>query len=78
MAEIEPVYQAIGRNLRALRRQHKLSQQDLAILLNFRYFTSISDIERGRIRIQLHTLVEAAELFGVPVEQLMAREEEKK
>jgi transcriptional regulator with XRE-family HTH domain len=68
---IEPVYKTIGLNIRRLRKSAKLTQTEMAELLGFKLFTSISDMERGKIRIQVHLLIEIADLFGVSVQSLM-------
>ena len=67
----EPIYKIIGQNIRRLRRQSKLSQTELAELLDFKLFTSISDMERGKLRIQVHLLIEIADLFGVSIQSLL-------
>jgi transcriptional regulator with XRE-family HTH domain len=68
---IEPVYKTIGLNIRRLRKSAKLTQMELAELLGFKLFTSISDMERGKIRIQVHLLIEIADLFGVSLQNLL-------
>lgn len=69
---MEPIYTTIGANIRSLRRLHNLTQQQLAEHLGFQRFSSISDLERGRVRLHVHQLVVCAELFNVSVESLLA------
>jgi transcriptional regulator with XRE-family HTH domain len=71
---IEPIYPIIGRNIRALRKQHGVTQTDLAVLIGFQRPISISDIERGNMRIHVHHLAIVADLFGVPMQDLLKEE----
>lgn len=69
---IEPCYPQIGTAIRALRRHRGLSQQDLVEILGYQRVSSISDIEHGRARLQVHQLLALAEYFDVSVTALLA------
>lgn len=61
---------AFGNNLRRLREQHQISQEDLAhtIGMSRRY---LSGIERGEANPTLDQLLRLAEALGVEVAELM-------
>lgn len=56
MAGIEPMYAEFGRRVRNERMKQELSQDDLASAIDLPR-TAISNIESGRQRVLLHTLV---------------------
>lgn len=68
---IEPCYALIGAAIRALRRSRGLSQQQLANHLGYERFSSISDLEHGRVRLHVHHLLQLAEFFDVSVTSLL-------
>lgn len=68
---IEPCYPALGATIRAYRRSRGLSQQQLADCLGYERFSSISDLERGKIRLHVHQLQQLSDLFEVPVASLL-------
>ena len=69
---IEPCYPTIGTAIRALRRNRGMDQRTLADLLGFARVSSISDIEHGRARMQVHTLLKCAEIFECSVQSLLS------
>jgi transcriptional regulator with XRE-family HTH domain len=75
MADIHPLYVALGKRIRALRRQANLSQEDVAERVGLTR-TSITNIERGRQQLQVHTLVAIADTLGVRLDELLAHEEQ--
>jgi transcriptional regulator with XRE-family HTH domain len=65
--------QRFGEKLRTLRRQHGLSQHQLADHLGVsRSF--INELESGRKLLSTIHLLKVADFFGVPVEHLMRDE----
>lgn len=72
---MEPVYARFGQELRSLRRQKKLSQHDLARLLDpigeRLGRTSISNIEKGRQRVSLHLFLALARALDVDPADLL-------
>ena len=54
---------AVGTNIRKLRKKHKLSQEDLASVLNLSR-VSVLNIEVGRHAITIESLVVLAKYFG--------------
>lgn len=63
------IYQIIGRNIYQLRRQRGMTQEFLAHQLQLSR-TSISNIEKGKHRIQIHVVFKIAEVLCVPVEKI--------
>lgn len=70
MNSIDEIYKAIGSRVKAKREQADLKQDQLAERVGLTR-TSISNIENGRQRIQVHTLFMIAEALNVPVETLL-------
>ena len=60
--------QLIGKRLKALRDERKLSQDDLARLLGFNDRQTVSAIETGLRRVTADELVRALEKLGVPLD----------
>ena len=65
-AEQKAFYLKVGRAIRSVREELKVKQGDLAEQLGLNR-VSISNIETGKQRIQLHTLVEIAAYFQLPL-----------
>ncbi len=65
MPTLEGIYDYIGGRIRTEREQVDLSQEDLALRIGLTR-TSISNIEHGRQKIQIHTLYEIAKVLNVP------------
>lgn len=64
------LYREFGRLLRARRKDAQLTQDDVASKVGL-VRTSITNIERGRQQVALHTLYALADAVGVPPESLM-------
>jgi transcriptional regulator with XRE-family HTH domain len=58
-----------GKKMRALRRERKLSQEDLADLANL-HRTYIGAIERGERNVSLLNMKKIADAFKVPISKL--------
>jgi transcriptional regulator with XRE-family HTH domain len=75
---VEPVYARFGHDLRRLRRQRKLSQADLARLVNPTADrlsrSSIANIETGKQRVALHLFLELARALKVDPQDLLPNE----
>lgn len=71
-AMIEPIYTALGATVRALRRNRGMDQRQLADHLGYQRVSSISDLEHGRFRLQVHQLVQLAEIFEVSPQALLS------
>lgn len=69
---IEPIYASLGATIRAYRRSHGMDQRALADYLGYQRVSSISDLEHGRFRLQVHQLVLLAEIFDVSVTDLLS------
>jgi len=67
---VEDVYARFGRELRRVRRQKKMTQDDLATKVNLGR-TSIVNIESGRQRVHLHTFLEIADALQVNAAELL-------
>lgn len=64
------IYRDLGKQLRDLRKQARLSQGDLATRVGLSR-TSITNIERGRQRIPFHMVLLLADALGVNPTRLM-------
>jgi transcriptional regulator with XRE-family HTH domain len=63
----------LGKNLKRLRRQKKLSQEKLARLLDISYNT-ISKIEAGKAKNPtFDTLTKLADIFNISIDELTGR-----
>jgi len=69
---IEPIYASLGQTIRALRRNRCMDQRALADLLGYQRVSSISDIEKGRARLQVHQLLQLSEVFEVSPATLLS------
>ena len=63
-------YQRFGRHLRQARKAAGLSQADLAVAIKLTR-TSISNIEKGRQKVLLHTFVEMLHVLNVQPGKLL-------
>lgn len=70
-ATITNLYRAIGAQLAAARKQRGVRQADLAAAVGLTR-ASITNIEAGAQRIQVHTLIAAAQAVGVDPADLIA------
>lgn len=66
----DPLYAALGERVLTARRQALLSQAQLAERVGLTR-TSITNVERGRQQIQVHTLYAIASALGVRPERLL-------
>ncbi|HEX3462583.1 MAG TPA: helix-turn-helix transcriptional regulator [Candidatus Elarobacter sp.] len=64
------VYEAIGAAIAAARRDKRISQEQLATALGLSR-GSVSNIEAGRQKMLVHTLMQAALYLGIPATQLI-------
>lgn len=70
IAKIEPVYRRIGRRIERARVAIGLSQSDLAFMVGHTR-VSMSNIESGTQRIQIHTLIAVARALKADVSSFM-------
>ena len=64
--------ESVGRRLRAIRRQKRLSLQDVEELSSFEFKASVlGAYERGERSLSLPRMHRLASVYGVPVEQLL-------
>jgi transcriptional regulator with XRE-family HTH domain len=72
---VEPVYARYGHELQRLRRQRKLSQADLARLVDPTgerlSRSSIANIENGKQRVALHLFLELARVLKIDPRELL-------
>lgn len=64
-------YHRLGKKIKNIRTQKKVSQEDLAKCLGFVSRISIVQIETGKQKVQLHTLLEMADFFKVTLEEVL-------
>jgi transcriptional regulator with XRE-family HTH domain len=69
------LYETVGKRIRDTRKIAKLTQEGLATRVNLTR-TSVTNIEKGRQKLLLHTLFELATAMKVPVAQLMPDQRE--
>lgn len=70
MIDDERLYITVGKLIRRARETVNLSQEDLSSQLGLTR-TSISNFERGKQHIQIHTLYQIADILNVPVSDLL-------
>jgi transcriptional regulator with XRE-family HTH domain len=70
--KIEPFYEALGSKIQKTREQRKMTQAQLGLSLN-RPSTraSIANIESGKQRVLVHTLVQFARAMDVDIQELI-------
>ena len=69
MIEDDRLYQTIGKRLRELRNEHRLTQEAMAKILRLER-TSITNIELGNQRVAVHVLYRCCEYFQVSLDCL--------
>lgn len=69
----EAVFENFGRNLKLLRKEKKLTQEDLAEVMDVSK-TTIVNYENGNRRIPLDMVVKVASFFKVTVDSLLDNE----
>ncbi|TVY02163.1 helix-turn-helix domain-containing protein [Cohnella terricola] len=67
----EDLYVQIGISIRSARKANKITQEQLGDLLSISR-ASLSNIERGRHRIQIHVLYEIAENMDMSITDFLA------
>jgi transcriptional regulator with XRE-family HTH domain len=70
---VEAVYARFGRQVRRVRQQRKMTQAELADLVQLGR-TSIVNIETGHQRVHLHTVYALANALDVPPAELLPEE----
>jgi transcriptional regulator with XRE-family HTH domain len=68
------VYQEIGNRIARARKKSGLSQHDLAVRIGLQR-TSVTNIEKGRQKIMVHTLIDMAKHLNVEARDLLPRGE---
>jgi transcriptional regulator with XRE-family HTH domain len=69
---IEPFYEFLGSRIQEVREQKKMTQAQLGLsLVPPSTRASIANIENGKQRVLVHTLVQFAKAMGVPVQSLL-------
>ncbi|PFW60803.1 helix-turn-helix domain-containing protein [Bacillus sp. AFS075034] len=61
----------LGQRIRDIRKRKKITQDELAKMLNYSYASSISYIETGQRQINAKKLPILAEALGVSIEELL-------
>jgi transcriptional regulator with XRE-family HTH domain len=69
-----PDHVALGRALRELRTQHRLSQEELAYQSGM-HRNYVGDIERGEINLSFRVLLRLTQALDVPLSELIRRYE---
>jgi len=72
-AGVDDFYEQFGRRVRGARLEQGLNQQALAHRVGLER-SSISNVEKGRQRVQLHMLLEFAAALNVPPSQLLPQD----
>ncbi len=67
---VQEVARELGKNVRALRKDQKLSQERLGYMIGTGH-SRISNIERGLVVIRLSDIVKLAEALGVRLEEII-------
>jgi transcriptional regulator with XRE-family HTH domain len=74
MSHPSDLYQQIGKQIQELRRKKGITQSKLANTLAFNR-TSITNIEKGRQKVLVHTLWDLADALGVPLNSLLPEQQ---
>ena len=70
MAENQEFYRELGRRIREAREKSHLTQEALAVEVSLTR-TSVTNIEKGRQQLLVHTLVEISRALNVAPESLL-------
>jgi transcriptional regulator with XRE-family HTH domain len=70
-SDIEKIYIHIGKQIKAARNAKNIKQEDLAKMVGLSR-TSIVNIEKGRQRLLIHTLVDIGNALSVDIGALLA------
>jgi transcriptional regulator with XRE-family HTH domain len=68
---LHPVYREIGKRIKDRREACNMKQTALASVIGFANSTSISEIEKGKVRIQFDVLLSIAQILDCPVSTLL-------
>lgn len=71
-AAITNLYRTIGGHIAAARQERGIRQSDLAVAVGLTR-ASVANIESGTQRIQIHTLIAAAQALGIDPADLITR-----
>jgi transcriptional regulator with XRE-family HTH domain len=69
-SSVDLLYRTIGQLVRTARERAELTQEELGARVGLTR-TSITNVERGRQKIQVHTLCAIADALGVPCSALL-------
>ena len=69
--EIDGFYRRMGESIKAARINLDISQEELSKYLGFASRISIVNIETGKQKVQLHTLLEIAHYLKIPIQELV-------
>lgn len=72
MSVHQDFYSGLGRRIREVRQKNNLTQEALASLVSLTR-TSVTNIEKGRQQVLVHTLVEIAAALKVSPESLLPK-----
>ena len=70
----QKLYEAVGRRVREARKAAKLTQEDLATRVSLTR-TSVTNIEKGRQKVLLHTIFDLASVMKIPANRLIPESE---
>lgn len=65
------IYRLVGMQIRKERNKRRLTQEELGSRIKLTR-TSITNIEKGRQKVLLHTLFEISQALNAPLEELLA------
>lgn len=74
-ADIESLYPTLGRRIHELRVNRRLSQEEVGKALQLTRAT-VANIESGKQRVLVHTLVAIAGILGVGIGELLLAQEQ--
>jgi transcriptional regulator with XRE-family HTH domain len=72
---VEPIYEAVGAKIREVRNAKHIIQADVAEEAGLTR-QSVANIEHGRQRFMVHTLLDIARALGVDAADLLPRQDE--
>lgn len=68
--DLEQVYRTVGERIRDERKKQNITQDELALQVGLTR-TSITNVEKGRQKLLLHTLIQIANILGIPPVRLL-------
>lgn len=69
-SDSEQVYRTVGERIRDERKRQNITQDELASQVGLTR-TSITNVEKGRQKLLLHTLIQIANILGIPPARLL-------